>query len=69
MDNNSKHIPPQNSDAEASLLGAVLIDTDALVRIADQVSTEDFYDRKHALMTPARCRGRPPSRGTPDSLA
>lgn len=47
---NAKHLPPQNSDAEASLLGAVLIDTDALVRIADRISMEDFYDRKHALI-------------------
>lgn len=40
-------LPPQNIDAEASLLGAILIDTDALVRIADKVAADDFYDEKH----------------------
>ncbi|PID32265.1 replicative DNA helicase [Candidatus Saccharibacteria bacterium] len=40
-------IPPQNTDAEASLLGAILIDTDAIVKIADTVNSEDFYEQKH----------------------
>lgn len=40
-------IPPQNTDAEASLLGAVLIDTDAIVRIADSLDVQDFYDERH----------------------
>lgn len=43
-------IPPQNVDAEASLLGALLIDTDAIVKIADVISTNDFYDERHALI-------------------
>jgi replicative DNA helicase len=40
-------IPPQNLDAEASLLGAILIDADAIVKIADIVDPEDFYDERH----------------------
>jgi replicative DNA helicase len=40
-------IPPQNTDAEASLLGAILIDTDAIVKIADTVTPADFYDERH----------------------
>lgn len=40
--------PPQNTDAEASLLGAILIDTDAIVKIADAVTVQDFYDQRHA---------------------
>src|SRR6185369_2134761 len=40
--------PPQNIDAEASLLGAILIDTDAIVKIADAINVEDFYDARHA---------------------
>lgn len=40
-------IPPHNTDAEASLLGAVLIDSDAIVKIADILSYTDFYDPKH----------------------
>ncbi len=40
-------IPPQNSEAEASLLGAILIDSDALVKIADIITVEDFYEDRH----------------------
>ena len=39
--------PPQNSEAEASLLGALLIDSEAIVKIADSISASDFYDKKH----------------------
>ncbi len=39
---------PQNTDAEASLLGAILIDTDAIVKIADAIGVEDFFDARHA---------------------
>lgn len=43
-------IPPQNIDAETSLLGALLIDTDAIVKIADSIISSDFYDEKHATI-------------------
>ena len=38
---------PQNTDAEASLLGAILIDADAIVKIADHITADDFFDTKH----------------------
>lgn len=38
---------PQNTEAEASLLGAILIDSDAIVKIADTVSAADFFDKRH----------------------
>src|SRR4051812_43753735 len=38
---------PHNLEAEASLLGAILIDADALVKIADSVVADDFYDQRH----------------------
>lgn len=41
------HQSPQNLEAEASLLGAVLIDADALVKIADQITHDDFFDPRH----------------------
>jgi replicative DNA helicase len=44
--NNSKP-QPNNPEAEASLLGAILIDADALVKIADSISADDFYDQRH----------------------
>lgn len=46
MDQKAK-IPPQNLDAEASLLGALLIDSDAIVKIADTINERDFYDERH----------------------
>src|SRR5690554_4481743 len=42
------NLPPQNVEAEASLLGAVLIDSDAIVKVADIIRPEDFYDERHA---------------------
>ncbi len=42
--------PPQNVDAEASLLGAILIDTDAIVKIADAIGPYDFFDKRHELI-------------------
>jgi replicative DNA helicase len=38
---------PNNPEAEASLLGAILIDSDALVKIADSVQPTDFFDMRH----------------------
>jgi replicative DNA helicase len=40
-------VPPQNAEAEASLLGAILIDGDALVKIADSIRAEDFYEDRN----------------------
>jgi replicative DNA helicase len=48
MDPKAGQKPPQNTDAEASLLGAILIDSDAIVKIADSINVEDFFDAKHA---------------------
>src|SRR5579872_5646869 len=39
--------PPQNLEAEASLLGALLIDSEAIVKIADHIHAADFYDERH----------------------
>lgn len=47
MPPNQPHIPPQNTEAEASLLGAVLLDPDAIVKIADIITPDDFYDERH----------------------
>lgn len=47
MNPDSLKIPPQNSEAEASLLGAILIDPDALVKVADSIDAKDFYEERH----------------------
>jgi replicative DNA helicase len=43
----AKKQTPQNTDAEASLLGAILIDSDAIVKIADSIVVQDFFDARH----------------------
>jgi replicative DNA helicase len=44
---NKINIPPQNTEAEVSVLGAVLLDKDSIVKIADIVSADDFYRDAH----------------------
>jgi replicative DNA helicase len=39
--------PPQNLEAESSLLGALLIDSDAVVKVADSLQMSDFFDARH----------------------
>ena len=40
-------IPPHDLDAEKSLLGGLLISKDAIVRVADVLRPEHFYEPKH----------------------
>ena len=42
-----ERLPPQNVDAEEAVLGAILIDPDAIVRVATILNPEDFYREKH----------------------
>ena len=50
MDSNKASAPPQNLDAEASLLGSLIIDSDSFVKIADQIYPDDFYNDQHRLI-------------------
>jgi len=43
-------VPPQNLDAEKSLLGAVLIDEETLADISEHVTPKDFYDKRHGTI-------------------
>lgn len=43
-------IPPHNSEAEQATLGAILINQEAIIQIADKVNPEDFYVEKHRLV-------------------
>lgn len=43
-------LPPQNLDAERSLLGALLVDKDAIVEVADIIDSEDFYSSANGLI-------------------
>jgi replicative DNA helicase len=40
-------IPPQNIEAEQSLLGSLLMDKDAIIKVADIVRADDFYRDDH----------------------
>ena len=46
----TQRIPPQNADAEASVLGSLLLDKDALIKIADLLAPDDFYDPKNQIV-------------------
>lgn len=43
-------IPPQNIEMEQSLLGCLLIDKDAITKIADIITANDFYKDSHRLI-------------------
>src|SRR4051812_11961515 len=42
-----QRMPPQNMEAEMSVLGCLMLDKDALVKIGDILSADDFYDERH----------------------
>lgn len=43
-------LPPQSVEAEQSVLGALLLDENAVIKIADLLSPEDFYREDHKLI-------------------
>ena len=40
-------VPPHSIDAEISVLGALLLDKDAVIAVAEFVAPEHFYDERH----------------------
>jgi replicative DNA helicase len=47
---NLQKVPPQNIDAEQSLLGSVLLENEALSKIIEIVKPEDFYYESHRII-------------------
>jgi len=45
-----ERVPPQNIDAEQSVLGAILIDKEAIYRVMKTLRPEDFYRESHRLI-------------------
>ncbi len=43
-------IPPHSDEAEKSVLGAILIDKDAIVEVAETIKGEMFYNENHGLI-------------------
>ena len=47
---NFAKIPPQNIEMEQSLLGSLLIDKDAIIKVADIITADDFYKDTHRFI-------------------
>ena len=43
-------LPPQNIEAEQSLLSCLLIDKNAIIKVVDTVSEDDFYKEAHKII-------------------
>ena len=43
-------VPPQNIEAEMSVLGSLMLDKNAIIKIADLVRPDDFYKDAHRLI-------------------
>lgn len=43
-------VPPHNEDAEKSVLGAILIDKDAIVTVSGILEPDDFYNNPHGMI-------------------
>jgi replicative DNA helicase len=46
----SDRTPPQDRQAEVSLLGALLIDNSYIPNVCTIINSEDFYDRRHRIV-------------------
>lgn len=40
-------LPPQNTEAEQCLLGCLMLDKDAIIKVVDFIKAEDFYKNSH----------------------
>src|SRR5713226_613102 len=47
LDDNLRKVPPQNLEAESCVLGAILLDNDAINRALELLTSEDFYRESH----------------------
>ncbi len=43
-------VPPHNYEAEAAVLGSILVDKEAILKVADLVTAEDFYRDSHGAI-------------------
>lgn len=48
--------PPQNTEAEAQVLGAILIDNDVFHRVSDWLNSAHFFDPRHGVIFSASKR-------------
>lgn len=50
MDASPSKVFPHNLEAERAVLGAILIENDALIRVLEHVQADDFYREAHRLL-------------------
>lgn len=43
-------VPPHNDEAEVSVLGAILLEKDAIIKVADILNEEDFYSDANCII-------------------
>ena len=60
LEDTFRKVPPQSLDAEESVLGGILLDTNALDRVIEVMSVDDFYRESHrkifrAMLAFAQC--------------
>jgi replicative DNA helicase len=48
--NESLKIPPHNIEAEESVIGSLMLDKDAIVKVADILRPDDFYDENNGAI-------------------
>ncbi|HPN96523.1 MAG TPA: replicative DNA helicase [Candidatus Moranbacteria bacterium] len=48
--NDNLRVPPQNIEAERSVLGALMLDKDAIIKVANLIRIGDFYKDDHNLI-------------------
>lgn len=46
----ASRMPPQNVDIEQSILGAILLEQDAILQVSDKLIPEDFYREDHRVI-------------------
>jgi len=50
MANEITKLPPQNLEAEQSVLGSILIDKEAITKVVNLIAPEDFYKDAHRFI-------------------
>ncbi len=48
--NTATRMPPQNVEVEQSILGAILIEQDAILKVSDKLGADDFYREDHRII-------------------
>ena len=47
LDDNLRKVPPQNLEAESSVLGGILLENEAINQVLEILRPEDFYRESH----------------------